>query len=74
MYIDGYNLRCHCLKERALSEYKAQSWAKVVTPSPKLHYVRPFPGLLSSYYPFVESEIPEGASRKVPTEEPNKGL
>lgn len=24
----GYNARCHLLKEYALSEYKAQSWAK----------------------------------------------
>ena len=29
----GYNARCHWLIERALSEYKAKSWAKAVTPS-----------------------------------------
>ena len=40
----GYNALCHCLKEQALSEYKAWSRAKVVTPSAKLYYVRPFPG------------------------------
>ena len=32
----GYNARYHWLKERALSEYKALSWAKAVTPSAEL--------------------------------------
>ena len=40
----GYNALCHCLKEQALSEYKAWSRAKAVTPSAKLYYVRPSPG------------------------------
>ena len=53
---------------------RAQSWAKAVTPSAKLYYVRPFPGLLFSFFPIIESEISEQASRQVATEEPNKGF
>ena len=45
-----YNARCHWLKERTLSEYKAYSLAKAVTPSAKLYYVWPFPGLLFSFF------------------------
>ena len=45
----GYNTYCHWLKERALWDYRAWNWAKAVTPSAKLYYVRPFPGLLSSF-------------------------
>ena len=40
----------------------------------KLYYVRPFPGLLFSFFPIIESEISEQGSRQVATEEPNKGL
>ena len=54
----GYNVRSHC-------------WAKAVTPSAKLLYVRPFPGLLSSLFSLMESEILEKASRQVTTEEPS---
>ena len=46
----GCNARCHWFKKRALSEYKAKSWAKAVTPPAKLCYVRLFPGLLSSFF------------------------
>ena len=67
-------MRCHWLKEPALWEYGAKSWAKAVTPSAKLYYVRPFPGLLSSFFSIIESEISEQASRQVATEEPNEGL
>ena len=70
----GYNARRHWLKERALWEYRALSWAKAVTPSAKLYYVKPFPGRPFSFFPIIESEISEQASRQVATEEPNKGL
>ena len=46
----GYNARCHLLNEPALSEYKTRSWAEAVQPSANLCYVRPFPGLLSSFF------------------------
>ena len=36
--------------------------------------VRPFPGLLSSFFSIIESEISEQASRHVATEESSKGL
>ena len=70
----GYNVRCRWLKERALWEYRVYSWAKAVTPSAKLYYGRPFPRLLFSFFPIIESEISEQASRQVATEESNKGL
>ena len=38
----GYNACWNWLKERALEEYRAWSWAEAVTPSAKLYYVRPF--------------------------------
>ena len=34
--------------------------------------VRPFPGLLSSFFPIIESELSEQGSRQVATEEPTK--
>ena len=55
----GRNARCHWLKKRALSEYKAKSWGKAVTPPAKLYYVRPFPGLLCSFFSLIEIEISE---------------
>ena len=36
--------------------------------------VRPFAGLLFSFFSIIESEISEQASRQVATEEPNKGF
>ena len=62
------------MKECALWECRAQSWAKVVMPSAKLYYVPPFPGFLSSFFSLIEGEISEQASREVATEKPNKGL
>ena len=47
---------------------------RAVTPAAKLYYVRAFPGLLFSFFPIIESEISEQASRQVATEEPNKRL
>ena len=47
-----------------------ESWAKAVTPSTKLCYVPPFPGLLSSFFALIDSEFSEQASRQVATEEP----
>ena len=44
--------------------------AKAVTPSAKLNHVRPFPGLFSSFFSLIESEIFEQASREIATEEP----
>ena len=38
-----------------------------------MFYVRPFPGLFSNFFPLIESEISEQASRQIATEEPNKG-
>ena len=70
----GYNACCHWLNESALSEHKAESWAKAVTPSAKLYFVWPFQGLLSSFFSSMESEILEQTSRWVGTEEPNKVL
>ena len=51
-----------------------ESWAKAVTPSTKLCYVPPFPGLLSSFFLLIDSEFSEQASRKVATEEPKNTL
>ena len=49
-----------------------QKKKKAVTPSAKLYYVRPFPGLLSSFFRrLIESEISEQASRQVAKREPN---
>ena len=72
MHLLWCNARCHRLKERALWEYRAKSWAKAFTPSAKLCYVRPFPGLLFSFFPIIESEISEQASRQVAIEEPEE--
>ena len=49
-----------------------ESWAKAVTPSTKLCYVPPFPGLLSSFFSLIDSEFSEQANRQVATEEPKK--
>ena len=65
---------CHRLKERALPEYKTRSWAKAVTPSANLYFVRQFPELLFSFLTLIESESSEQVSRKIVAEEPNKGL
>ena len=70
----GYDARCHWLKERAITEYKRQSWAEAATPSVKLYDVQPFPELLFGFFSLTESEISEHASRQVATEEPYKGL
>ena len=70
----GCNARCLWFKKRALSEYKAKSWAKAVTPPAKLCHVWLFPGLLSSFFSLIEIEMSEYASQQVATEEPNKGL
>ena len=51
-----------------------ESWAKAVTPSTKLCYVPPFPGLLSSFFSLTDSEFSEQASRQVVTEEPKNTL
>ena len=67
--------RALSLVERACCERaRAQSWATAVKPSANLNYVRPFPGLFSSFFSLIESEISEQASRQVTTEQPNKGL
>ena len=50
-----------------------ESWAKAVTPSAKLYFVRPFPGPLFNFFSSIESEISEQASWQVVTEEPEKG-
>ena len=67
----GCDARCPWLKEHALSDFKAYSWGKTVTPSTKLYYVQPFPGPLSNFYSLIEVEILDQASLKVATEEPN---
>ena len=52
------------------TKHKAQ-----LKPSAKLYYVRPFTGLLSSFFVLIESEISVQASWQVATDwEPNKGL
>ena len=58
----GYNAGSLWLEESALSGYKTRS------------FVRPFPGLFSSLFSLIESEIPEQARRQLATEELNKGL
>ena len=55
-------------------QHRASNWVKAVTPSDKLCYVRPFPGLFFSCFSLIESEISAQASRQAATEEPNKGL
>ena len=68
----GYNAGSLWSEESALSGYK--HGAKAVTPSANLYFVRPFPGLFSSLFSLIESEIPEQARRQLATEELNKGL
>ena len=36
-----------------------------------MYYVRPFPGLLSTFFSLIKSEISEHGSRQVATENPN---
>ena len=75
LYYTKVLVQCMLLKEHALSEYKAQSWAKAVMLSASLYYVWPFSRLLSSFFfSLIVSEILEQASRHVATEEPNKTL
>ena len=50
-----------------------ESWAKAVTPSAKLYFVRPFRGPLFNFFSSIESEISEQASRQVAREELKKG-
>lgn len=45
------NARCHLLKEYALSEYKAQSWAKAVMPFVKLYYIWPILNSTLAFFP-----------------------
>ena len=70
----GYDACWNWLKERALGEYRAWSLAEAVTPSAKIVLCPTFPGLLSSLFSIIESEISEQARRQVATEEPNRGL
>ena len=51
---------------------KPHNWLNLIYA--KLYYVPPFPGLLYSFFPIIESEILQQASWQVATEEPNKGL
>ena len=39
--------------------------------SEKMYYVRPFPGLLSTFFSLIKSEISEHGSGQVATENPN---
>ena len=55
--------------------YQSTKHRAQLKPSAKLYYVRPFTGLLSSFFVLIESEISVQASWQVATDwKPNKGL